>query len=409
MQAFVKLGCYIAPLLLFSPAPAAAAEPASAEVSAPIAVDALYIADVLHNSRGGLRTGTDYIDKLRLEAAFDAERLFGIKGSTFFVSAEAINYTGFGGTYVGEFQALSNVDAETGVRLYEAWFDQYLVAERLSLRAGLYDLNSEFDAIEPAGLFLNSSHGIGPELAQTGLNGPSIFPVTSLGARLAWQDPSGITARFVVLDGVPGDPAHPRRTTIKLSNADGALLAGEVEYDWSRGRAAVGAWTYTSRFDDLVQPDPLALERSHNHGAYAFASGRIFGQDDASPTVDGYVRAGIAPGSINVASAYIGAGLVGTGLIPGRAEDQAGLSVAVARTGGPSRRPNPSGGPAATVLAALDSHETIIEATYRAQLTDWLALQPDAQWVMNPGFSLALRDAFVVGLRFEVSPLALWK
>jgi hypothetical protein len=36
-----------------------------------------------------------------------------------------------------------------------------------------------------ASLFLNSSFGIGPEFSQSGLEGPSIFPNTSVGARFA--------------------------------------------------------------------------------------------------------------------------------------------------------------------------------------------------------------------------------
>lgn len=74
---------------------------------------------------------------------------------------------------------ISNI--ETGVRatrLYEAWLETGL-GERGSLRAGLYDLTSEFDVLETANLFIHSAHGIGSDIGLSGLNGPSIFPVTS--------------------------------------------------------------------------------------------------------------------------------------------------------------------------------------------------------------------------------------
>ena len=35
--------------------------------------------------------------------------------------------------------------------------------EKVSVLTCLYNLNSEFDVIETAGLFINSSHGIGPD------------------------------------------------------------------------------------------------------------------------------------------------------------------------------------------------------------------------------------------------------
>ena len=78
-----------------------------------------------------------------------------------------------------------------------------------SLLLGLYDLNSEFDVIETAGLFLNSSFGIGAEYGSSGRNGPSIFPATSFGARLSGQPVQSLFIRGAVLDGVPGDPPPP--------------------------------------------------------------------------------------------------------------------------------------------------------------------------------------------------------
>ena len=59
------------------------------------------------------------------------------------------------------------------------------------------------------------------------------------------------------------------------------------------------------------------------------------------------------------------------------------------------------------VQAALGSdferHETAIELTYRVQAMPWLALQPDVHYIINPGTDPALDNAWVVGLRFELS------
>ena len=56
-----------------------------------------------------------------------------------------------------------------------------------------------------ASLFLNSSFGIGPEFSQSGLEGPSIFPNTSVGARFAIKPIEEIVLRTAALDGVPVD------------------------------------------------------------------------------------------------------------------------------------------------------------------------------------------------------------
>jgi len=49
-----------------------------------------------------------------------------------------------------------------------------------------------------------------------------------------------------------------------------------------------------------------------------------------------------------------------------------------------------------------DSRETSIELTYRAPITGWLTLQPDIQYIINPGLDPALDNALVISLRFEL-------
>ena len=49
----------------------------------------------------------------------------------------------------------------------------------------------------------------------------------------------------------------------------------------------------------------------------------------------------------------------------------------------------------------MNDHETAIELTYSAQLTDNFRIQPDIQYIINPGTDPSLKNALVVGVRFE--------
>jgi porin len=49
------------------------------------------------------------------------------------------------------------------------------------------------------------------------------------------------------------------------------------------------------------------------------------------------------------------------------------------------------------------SHESVWEATYRAQVTPWLVVQPNIQHVINPGTDALIKSATVVGVRFEMA------
>ena len=48
-------------------------------------------------------------------------------------------------------------------------------------------------------------------------------------------------------------------------------------------------------------------------------------------------------------------------------------------------------------------HETDWEATYRAQIYPWLALQPNVQYIIHPNMNVSLENAWVVGFRTEIA------
>ncbi len=371
----------------------AAAEPAAAAIE----FSAAYTRDLWWNASGGRKKGWASPDNIDLAMSIDAERLLGWRGTDIYVSGLYNNGARFSDTKVGDIQTVSNI--ETGVRalrLYEAWIEHTSDDGRASIKAGLYDLNAEFDATETSGLFLNASHGIGPEVAQSGANGPSIFPVTSLAVRGTWRLGERSVLRAAVLDAVPGDVAHPRRTAVKLSAREGALIVAEAEHATPRLTLSFGGWRYTGSTPDAVATARTGepAEARGNWGVYAALDGDLTG-DGRERGLSGWVRGGVAEERLNALRGYVGAGLVYTGPFAGRDEDQAGIAVAVALFGGPYRQ--------AQQLAGLETGaaEISIEATYRARLTPHLTLQPDLQYIVHP--SGGPGDALVAGLRVEVS------
>ena len=47
--------------------------------------------------------------------------------------------------------------------------------------------------------------------------------------------------------------------------------------------------------------------------------------------------------------------------------------------------------------------EMVLEFTYKAIFTPWLYIQPDAQFIINPGGTQDLKNAFVIGGRVSVN------
>ena len=345
--------------------------------------------DILANARGGAGRGVRLLDKLALAAAYDSGgRWVGL------LSAQYTNGTPFSGSLVGDTQTVSNIEAIGSVRIYEAWLSRRVGAGGIKL--GLIDLNSEFDVQEAAGLFLNSSDGIAAEFSHTGRNGPSIFPTTALAITGFAVPASGWTLRLGVFDGVPGDPAHPRRFVVKLGAGDGALVVGQVTRRFANGlRFEAGAWRYTAAFNALDNVDAAGNQARlrASKGGYGLVEAVLIPAIDGGPSLTGWVRGGVADARVNRIAAYLGGGLVIASPFAGRDGDSTGLSVMHAGFGGAARRAEPG----------LHNGETTIEATYRIVLPWGLAVQPDIQYVVHPGGTPGVRDALVAGVRLTLA------
>jgi carbohydrate-selective porin OprB len=146
-----------------------------------------YDGEIFTNTSGGLRRGTTYLGNLNLQLTLDAQRLVGWPGATVFLYGLGI-HGGHPSRFVGDAQGVSNIEAPAKWKIEEGWIQQNLFGNRFSVLFGRYDLNSEFYRLQSAALFLNSSFGIGPEFSESGVEGPSIFPNTSVGVRFGYSN-----------------------------------------------------------------------------------------------------------------------------------------------------------------------------------------------------------------------------
>jgi porin len=376
-------------------------EATDADPDKAVAFEIAYTGDVWTNARGGIARGTRYLDNLDVLVNVDLEKAASIPNTTLFVYGLYNNGKDFSGSLVGDALVVSNI--ETGVqaaRLYEAWVQHDALGGRLSLRAGLYDFNAEFDALDSASLFIGSGHGIGADIAQSGQNGPSIFPSTSLAARVQFGLTDALKLRVAVLDGVPGDPNRPKRTAIKLGNGDGALLAGEFEWTTESTKILLGYWRYTAAFENYLATATagVTVTSKGNDGIYLRGETRLWRQGpNAERGLSAFARIGGADSRYNGFSRFYSLGAVYDGPLASRPEDQFGLALAWAETATALRRFGQLSG------APVDSREVVLEGTYRAPITPWLTVQPTVQYVINPGLDQSLNNALTMGLRTELN------
>ena len=370
-------------------------------------------------TQGGKSDGSSVTGLLHLRLRWIVPTASDWRGTSAFLDVRDIHGGHLSGL-VGDAQGVSNIDGPDGSAIHELWIQHNFQRSGISLLGGVYDLNSEFDRVQAAGLFLNSSFGITPEFAESGNTGPSIYPRTAAALRFAFRPWTGALLRAALVDGASFE--RPDGSHALFKRSDGALEV--VEWSMLRkpdatgdeplaprifgrfaplpsyeDKIALGVWRYSRRFPSVgATGDGTDATLHASEGAYAIGEWRLLGRGaDAKTRVSGFAQFGIASPSTNRFGRYLGGGLVATGWLFGRADDQVGISLASARQGGTYRRDASDRG------LAPATAETTCEISYLAQLTKWLTLEPDVQVVTHPDAEATRRAALVLQLRSEMT------
>jgi len=169
----------------------------------------------------------------------DGKKLFGLNGSAAMVRLKHhINV--FGETYDGAAQLYSNIDASSRTTLYEIWFEQRLMSDRLRIKAGKIDANTEFAAVQNAGDFLNSSMGYSPTIVTF-----PTYPEPKPGVAAFMHVRGGYSLGLGVFDAAGSN-------ALSIIEPGRSWNLGKSEHP---GRASFGYWRLDgkmTRFDDCV-------------------------------------------------------------------------------------------------------------------------------------------------------------
>ena len=136
-------------------------------------------------------------------------------------------------------------------------------------------------------------------------------------------------------------------------------------------------------------------------------------KDDLDRNISLFVRPMFTPlQDRNLISFSVDGGLTVHEPLPGRDNDVFGLGFGVARvSNGASGFDRQLQFFQPSVYTPIRSSETFLEATYQIQVLPWWQIQPDLQYVINPGAGLAnpddptqrIKNELVIGLRTNIT------
>lgn len=399
--------------------------------------------EVLGNVSGGIHKGFDYDGLTQMLLQLDTNRAFGWYGGTLNVSALQIHGRNLSADNLGTLQTASGIEADRATRLWELWYDQkFLEEDRASIRIGEQSLDQEFMVSQNGLLFLNTMFGW-PMVPSADLpGGGPAYPLSALGVRGKWRPSEPVTFLVGVFNGSPvkngvgGDPqlANSSGTSFPLNG--GALVIAEMQYSYPALGSMIyadqnsplarvyklGFWYDTERFNDLrfdntglslADPASTGIPEQHrgNYSIYAVADQMIWQDpEELDRTLNVFCRAmGTPQADRNLIDFSLNLGLTFKEPFLHRDDDTFGVGMGFAHV---SRRAAGLDSDAAAFTGTFNPariSETFIEVTYQYQVAPWLMLQPDFQYVFNPGGGIAnasgtakVGDEAVLGVRTNI-------
>ena len=367
---------------------------------------------------GGYHQGFEYDGLTQVATQLDTQRAFGWYGGTFNISVLNIHGRNFSADNFGTLQTQSGISADDTTRLWEAWYQQkFLDQDRLDIKIGQQSLDQEFMVSQNANYFVNTMFGwpMVPSADMPG-GGPA-YPLSALGVRMRARHNDSLTFLGGVFNGSPDK--NPYSDDSQINNAHGTsfpmggglLAIAEVQYAYPALGSMVSAegsqplsrlyklgfWYDSESFADEQYDtlgrslaDPLSngnpLMHKGNYAIYAVADQMLWHSDNIDDrTLNFFTRImGTPLTDRNLIDFSMNAGFTLHEPFFGRDDDTFGIGMGYAHVSNSVSAFDRAQTFFGTATPA-QTGETYIEATYQYQVAPWWQLQPDFQYVINPG------------------------
>lgn len=376
-----------------------------------------YIGEAAASLSGGDRHTARYAQQVELETLLDMERIAHIDDARLQVT---LNYRD--GRSLSEevlhnqfsVQEVFSTSSAQILRLSQFNWLQHFANRRVTVQIGWSPLGNAFARL-PDFCKFQGFVICGHSNAMTQNGGSINGPVSQWGARIKFWP----TEHFYVNTGAYRnniDGSTDRGFDLSFDN-DGTYYP--IELGWERregaprGSIALGAYYNTVDTPDVyydTNHDPAGvtglpfLQHGGRHGGYVMGEQVIY-QPESGNAARTLSVLGIAGGGDHATARFrrfaIG-GAVYQGPFANRPDDFVSFMVAWAQTNPRLSRFQSDRQQVVPDSASVQRWETVIELDCGIQATPWLLLQPNLQYIVQPGGSDDRGDALVVGLHFAV-------
>ena len=403
-----------------------------------VSIFANYTNNIAGNPIGGKSAGFTYCDNITFGLDLDLEKLIGWKGGDVTVSGLNRNGSNLSEKNIGNQFTVQQVFGGSAVMFYALYLDQKLWDDKISIKVGRFATGDDFASSPIYWLYMNN-----------GIDGnPQALPVNTQFSAYPWAvwaarvrvDPTpefnAMLGIYQVSDRIFNRNYHGLDWSMRSN--DSILLISQIGWTpeffkravpaesvaTSDGKANVGEKSTVaakSAKEIITHSELKGLPGHYWFGAYwsPWDFPQFGTTETATNSYGFYWHADQmiyqeAPGSdqgLTIWSAFVlspqqniaklpfqvNGGLAYKGLVPTRSDDYACFGIVYGKFSRDFARSFAESG------GGYPDYELVFEWNYKVQLTKFAFLQPDLQWVVNPGGTHNIPNALVLGAQMGVT------
>ena len=337
-----------------------------------------YTTDLLGNPVGGLKQSKAYAAGLTGSITFDMEKLLGVPDLTLVAAGSVQQGRDLSGEDIGNIFAVAQIFNGDVARLNQLYLELALWDDLVDVAVGRLAAGDDFAAADSYGYYVSGAVNGNPTSILVDFPSFTTPPFTQWGARAILEAKNGFYLAGGIYNADPSvqdDSQHGVDFT--LNPGDGVLVLAEVGYKVNQGDKAKGLpGRYsllgihdTSDFPRLDDPD---VEEAGNYGLAAIVEQMVYKEGGPGSTqgLTAWATVSLSPQEeINTLPLGVFGGAYYQGLIPNRDDDVTAIALYY--------------GLFSDDLPGQD-FELVLELNYRLQLTPWLYVTPDFQYIFNP-------------------------
>ena len=400
-----------------------------------VEISASYTNNIAGNPVGGMTQSFAYADNFSFGMQLDFEKLIKWHGLTLTVSGLDRNGSNLSARNIGNQFTVQQVYGTQTAVFYGLVLEQRLLEDKVGIKLGRISTGDDFASSPLYWLYMNNGIDGNPQSLPVN-TAFSTYPGSVWGARLRVDPSPEWFAMGGVYQATQLNLYRDQGLDWSMNNSDGVLMIGQV--GWTPefckpvfaaskrpdGKSVVSGKTLAEGKTLKPVPKDSAMQGLLGHywfGAYyspwQFAQ---FGSTETASNSYGFYwhadqmvwqeEAGSDQGltlwsafvlspqqNISKLPFQVNSGIVYKGLVPTRDRDITMLGFVYGNFS------DDYAGTVATTGAGTPSYEIALEAGYRFQITKFAYVQPNVQWIINPGGTGNIPNALVLGAQMNVT------